>query len=447
MIWLRAELPGVILSVTLLTAGCWMLFHAWLRLKRTADHDDDLGLRTTTQAALIWSAPQLLAIPIFSRDLFAYLNQGRLVLAGEDPYQTGVSSLDNWFQLGTDDVWAEDATPYGPLFLWAAAGIMRLTGDNADLAIILFRLLCVAGVVLIILYVPKLAAALGKSPSRAQWVASANPLLIISFISSAHNDALMIGLALMSIYAAMHERALLAIVLMTLSIGVKLITLVLLPFIGLVLAGAGASWARRFSYWFITAGLSGGLLVVIGLIDGFGLGWISVMISAGSGATFWAPLAMLAGPIAGVLLLLGQSPDPAFDIIGTVGRAASVLIVLWLMFTNGDIYRRMMWAFAAIVLLSPLIQPWYLLWILPLFAAAGYLTDPGCRWPLQLTVIVTGFFLGYGAFDQLFIQQFLDERYMQLASAGVSLAAITVILIADRWARSVVLRGAPGDRL
>ncbi|PIB52570.1 hypothetical protein AOA57_00215, partial [Pseudomonas sp. 2588-5] len=98
---------------------------------------DAAALPVVTRAAIIWSAPQLLAVPIFSRDLFAYLNQGRLVLAGEDPYTTGVSTLANWFQRGTDIGWAEDATPYGPLFLWLAAGVMRVAGDYVEVAVLL----------------------------------------------------------------------------------------------------------------------------------------------------------------------------------------------------------------------------------------------------------------------------------------------------------------------
>src|SRR5699024_7892075 len=131
--------------------GCWIMFRAWLRLGqrlRQAPVSDHQGrwppgsLRNGNWATAVWAAPQLLVIPIFSRDVFAYLNQGRLVLAGEDPYTTGVSSLENWFQLGTDVTWAQDETPYGPLFLWLEAAVMQISGENPDLAIFLFRLAC-----------------------------------------------------------------------------------------------------------------------------------------------------------------------------------------------------------------------------------------------------------------------------------------------------------------
>lgn len=459
VIWLRSENAGVAASVIALTGGCWILLHAWLRLRHIVVDSSDAaaaGLRTVTSAAVIWSAPQLFAVPIFSRDVFAYLNQGRLALTGEDPYTTGVSALENWFQLGTDVGWAEDATPYGPLFLWLAAGVMRVSGDSAELAILLFRLICVVGVILTLIFVPKLAEQLGTDPAGAQWVIAANPLLIISFVSSAHNDALMVGLALAGTWCAVcagKTRAgphwllgLAAVALLVASIGTKLITLVMLPFIALLWAGAPCGWSRRFAYWFITAATAGAVLLGIGLIGGYGLGWVTVLAGAGSGATFWAPLAMIAAPFAGVLLLLDYSPDIVFDTVGVIGRLAAIIVVLVLMFRGGEhrIFQRMMWAFAAVVLLSPLIQPWYLLWILPLFAASGVITESGRRWPLALTIGVTAFLVTFGAADQLSIPQFLEaDGVMMLISLSVSVVGATLIWFSDARARSVVLTRDP----
>ncbi len=75
------------------------------------------------------------------------------------------------------------------MFLWIEALVMRITDNAVDPAVFLFRLACVAGVVLIMVYVPKLASFFGVDGARAQWITAANPLFIISFISSAHNDA------------------------------------------------------------------------------------------------------------------------------------------------------------------------------------------------------------------------------------------------------------------
>lgn len=443
VIRLRTEPDGVIISTIALTLGCWIMFRAWLRLGRQLRGPDNEGrwppgsLRTVNIATAVWAAPQLIVIPIFSRDVFAYLNQGRLVLAGEDPYTTGVSSLENWFQLGTDITWAQDETPYGPLFLWLEAAVMAVSGDNPDLAIFLFRLACVAGVVMIMYWVPKLAALHGVDPARAQWITVANPLLIISFISSAHNDSLMVGFALAGIWFAAHGRGVVATLLLVVSIGIKPITMVLLPFIGLLWAGPGSSWARKFQYWFYTASIAGGVLLAVGLIQGYGFGWLSVLAGTGTGATFWSPLAIADGWLSTVLGAFGVPTYWTLDTIRLIGRILSVLVVLYLMFRGSEtaIVRRMVWAFTALVVLSPVIQPWYLLWLLPLFAITGIRRN----WEFTWVVFTVAFFLAFGAADQLSVYQFLElETQMAALSIALSWACIAVLALLDPSTRWVV---------
>ncbi|MGC8050160.1 hypothetical protein, partial [Salmonella enterica] len=70
------------------------------------------------------------------------------------------------------------------------------------------------------------------------------------------------------------------------------------------------------------------------------------------------------------------------DTLKLIGRLLSVVIVLLLMF-RGDprhVVQRMTWAFTALVVLSPIIQPWYLLWLLPLFAVTGIRRDWQFKW-------------------------------------------------------------------
>lgn len=475
---LRTTTGGVVLSTVLLTLGCWVMFHAWLRLRRTLDSAAD-PLRSVSRAAAAWIIPQLFVLPIFSRDVFAYLNQGRLVLAGEDPYTTGVSTLENWFQLGTDIVWAEDATPYGPMFLWLEAAVMRVSADQPDLAVLLFRLACAAGVVLLMVYVPKLAALLGTDPARAQWLTAANPLLIISFVSSVHNDALMIGLALAGIHCAAtadrhRGRGVLAVLLVTLSIGIKPITMVLLPFIGLLwasraclAAGRELTWHRRLLHWAWTLLISAAAMLGVGLVsvaggEGYGFGWLAVLTGTGAGSVLWSPVGLADALLTGTLMLLGLPHEWTLEVLRSIGRVLSVVIVLVLMFrrlpggtsdaAGADlserriILQRMTWAFAALVLLSPVIQPWYLLWLLPLVAVLGL----GEGRMLTLILLVTAFFLAFGAADQLSVWQFLEfgplspGTAMMLLSLGVSALALAALLALPGGRRMILPAPAGG---
>ncbi|WP_157984030.1 polyprenol phosphomannose-dependent alpha 1,6 mannosyltransferase MptB [Nesterenkonia muleiensis] len=449
---LRTEPWGVSLTTVALTLGCWVMFHAWLLLGRALREADRKAwrpgsLRIVNIATAVWSVPHVFCLPIFSRDVYAYLNQGRLVLAGRDPYQEGVSQLDNWFHFGTDPMWAQSETPYGPMFLWIEAAVMWVTNNHVEAAVFLFRLACVAGVVLIMIYVPKLARHYGVHGGRAQWLACANPLFIISFISSAHNDALMMGFALAGIYAAATadrhwSRGVLAAVLVTVSVGMKIISLVLLPFIGLLWAAHLIAarpqlnpWIWRFAAWFATASIAGAILLVVGWINGYGLRWLMVLAGTGdTGKSFWSPLGIADDALTNTLHALGQDASWTLDTLRVIGRLASVLIVLVLMFFGRDrqIMSRMTLAFTALVVLSPIIHPWYLLWLLPLFAINGIRND----WQTKWVVFTVAFFLCYGAQDQLSVWEFLDldEQMLQL-SLVTSVLCMTLIALlpSSRW--------------
>ncbi|NLS08761.1 polyprenol phosphomannose-dependent alpha 1,6 mannosyltransferase MptB [Nesterenkonia sp. MY13] len=433
---LRTEDWGVNVSTVALTLGCWVMFHAWLllgRALREADRKSWLpgSLRVVNISTAVWSIPHLICVPIFSRDVYAYVNQGRLVLTGRDPYQEGVSQLDNWFHFGTDPMWAQSETPYGPMFLWIEAAGMWVTDHHVDAAVLLFRLACVAGVILLMAYLPKLAAHYGVHGGRAQWLTCANPLFIISFISSAHNDALMMGFAVAGIYYAAKGRGVLATVLITVSIGMKIISMVLLPFIALLWAAAKTQgetdWLTKFKYWFYTAGISGALLLVVGWINGYGFGWLMVLAGTGdTGKSFWSPMGIIDDAVSNTLAAFGQDTDWTLDTIRVIGRLVSVVIVLVLMFIGRDkhVMHRMTWAFTALVVLSPIIHPWYLLWLLPLFAAIGIRND----WQTKWVIFTVGFFICYGAQDQLSIWSFLnlDQEMIQLS---VTTSVICMILI------------------
>jgi hypothetical protein len=435
--WRTTE-PGVITGTVVMTLGCWLLFWGWLRLGKVLRPFGPGSLRIVNLTTAAWIVPLLACLPIFSRDIFAYLGQGRLMIAGRDPYEDGISTLSNWFQLGTDTTWAETETPYGPVFLWIEQFVMAVAGpDNPDLAIFLFRLAAVAGVVLIMVYVPKLASLLGTNAARAQWITASNPLFLVSFVASGHNDALMTGLALAGVWYAATGRGLLGVLFVTASLGIKPITMVLLPFIGLLWAGPAASWARRFGYWFLTAGIAGALMVLVGLFNEFGFGWLTVMLTTGTGSVPWSPVGILAEATKVILDSLGLPNDWVLDAFKAAGRLLSILVVVWLMFrgTYERLMQRMTWAFTALVVLTPIIQPWYLLWLLPFFAVIGIRSD----WQLKWVVFTVAFFLAFGAADQLFVWQFLGiGEQLAHASTVLSWACIVWILLLDPWTSSIM---------
>lgn len=444
VIALRTEGWGVTLSTVLLTVGAMLLMRSWLRLGQRLDDWSGSSLRSVVIAISAWSLPLLLAVPIFSRDVYAYTGQGRLVLEGQNPYDVGISTLNNWFSLGADPAWAEARTPYGPYFLWLARGVVELTGAQPDVSVLLFRLLAGVGVVLCVIYVPKLAELHGINGARALWIAVANPLFLISFVASAHNDALMVGLAVAGVYFAATKRYLLGILLVTASIGIKPITVLLLPFIGVMWAGPGASWTRKFLIWGATAGISFGVLAVSGLPYNLGMGWVWAIMDPTPGYTGYSPSGFLGQQVEFLGNVLGLPGGTFADLLRTGMKWAAIGLVLLLMF-RGDYsraVRRMALAFTAVVMLSPIIQPWYILWFLPFLAVTGIRND----WQIRSLYVGVTFFVVFGAQDQLSVWSFVE-----LPIDASSLAFITALLFTfyllflDVHTRKLLIEAKPSD--
>ena len=438
-IMMRTEAAGVLSSVVLLTLGCWVLVRAWWRLGQKLSGWPEGSLKLVRKAVYLWSAPLLISIPIMSRDVFAYIGQGRLVMAGQDPYSDGISSVSNWFQLGTDTMWAEDGTPYGPLFLLIEYLVVAAVGYSTDLSILTFRLIAFVGVILCLYYVPRLAKLHGVDPAKATWVTVANPLFLLNFVASAHNDSLMVGLSVMAVYLACQRRGVLAVIVLTASIGIKPITLVLLPFIGLLWAGKDASWPRRILYWFYSGMILLVLMTLFGYLNGYWFGWLKVMLFTGTGFSIFSPLGIGVMLLSAAVSAFGLSTEWILPALKLFGRLAGVALAMVVIFRGkySHLVQRLAIGFSAIVVLSPVIHPWYLLWLLPFFAVTGIRDDWQMLW-VHITVL---FFVAYQAADQLFIWQFLQADLVPLASLlswAISLLAIAYLVFVDRQTRQVM---------
>ncbi len=85
--WLRFG-HGQLLSRIILWVGVLLMIAAWVRVGRAtlAGHVTVRDLWTVLPA---WTAPLLVATPMFSRDAYSYLAQGALLRDGFDPYEVG----------------------------------------------------------------------------------------------------------------------------------------------------------------------------------------------------------------------------------------------------------------------------------------------------------------------------------------------------------------------
>jgi hypothetical protein len=439
---LRSTAAGEVLARVAVFAGVALLLQAWLVLGHDVLDGLERNERRVAGILAAWSAPLLLIPPLFSRDAYSYFAQGQLVLADLDPYTTGVSALPGWFLTGADPLWAESPTPYGPAFLLLEQGVAALVGPHALAGAILFRLLALAGVAMLAVHVPRLAAAHGIEPTKALWLAVLNPLVLMHFVAGAHNDALMVGLLVAGLALAVERHPVPGVLLIALAGAVKPIALVVLPFAGFLWAGTRSGWAQRILAWAKSAGM---VLVVFALLSvavGVGLGWVASLSTPGSVRTWLSPPTALGMATGSLLDAVGLgSVDGSITFFRAVAMlaGAAIGIVLVLRPQGRSPVRGAALALLAIVALGPVVQPWYLLWALPLLAATGL---TGAQ--LRAALVVTAVLVIHGMAESNATADTLVDVRDGVASA-IAVVMVVVVLLSSPGERRLIL-GDPVSR-
>lgn len=438
---LRTTLVGSLMSRSLVIVGLAVLLQAWLILG--SELLDLARLNRPTPRDLycvlaIWTLPLLLSPPLFSRDVFSYYVQGRVFAQGFDPTVTGVSVIPGWMDDGADPMWVESPTPYGPAFLLVERLVAGVSHPNGYLAAVLFRLVALVGVALIAAGVTSLARRHGIDPDRALWLGVLNPVIVMHFISGAHNDALMVGLVVLGMALAASQRCAWGIVAIALAMTIKPIAIVALPFAGLLWAGIGSDWWRRLRAWVLTALVTGCTLACVFLAAGAGRGLVSASLSTPAGVLTWLSPTTAVGKIVGFAMTalgLTDGIGPALSIARAIGLVASVVIIAWLALrpAGRSPVRAAGLALLTIVVLGPVVQPWYLLWSLPLLAATGL----GLR-SVRAAVIVTAFFTVHAMIESSTNADNVSNL-MDLVTLVLAVVVVALVVLASRRERAMVL--------
>lgn len=349
------------LGTAAVAGGVLLLLAAWWLARR---HLDDVAPRALVRATALWSAPLLLAPPLFSRDVYAYAGQALAAARGLDPYGVGPGAVGGDVAANVDDVWLDTASPYGPAFLGPASLLLRLT-DDVDAAAVLLRLLAVVGLVLTALALPTVARACGVPEQRALWLGLANPLGLLHGVAGAHNDALMVGLMVAGVAVALRvtgpARWPAAGALVALAGLVKAPALAALPF----LVAAQAGWPARLRAGAAAALGAAATAVAVTLATGLGWGWLGTLEAGRARLSLFSPTTGL-----GTLLGGGDVREAvlAAGVVVALVVAAGLLVVT----PRLGAVRALGLALLAVVALSPTVLPWYVLWgVVPLAAAVG----------------------------------------------------------------------------
>jgi len=299
---------------------------------------------------------------LFSADVFGYIDYARLaVVHGLDPYTHGAVAAAH------DPVvrfvrWHDVATPYGPLFTLASLPLAWLSVPAALWAC---KVVAVAASLGCIALVWRIAQRRGTSPVAPILFVGLNPLLLAYGVGGAHNDFLLLVLALGAVLLVLEERDAGGGALGIAAVAVKASAGLLLPFMLL-----GARHRRRM----LAGGLAAAVALLVVAALAFGGSALSVVSQLHEQQRFVAADSVPRR----LAWLLGLHSLPGGLRLAFV--LAFALALAWLLWAT---WRRRLdwltaagWATLALLVSTAWLVPWYVVWLLPFAALAR---DPRLR--------------------------------------------------------------------
>ncbi|MFW0791686.1 polyprenol phosphomannose-dependent alpha 1,6 mannosyltransferase MptB [Gordonia sp. CPCC 205333] len=390
---------GKTLSAIVFWTGVATLVICWMRVGRLllAGGEKSPSAPTVRQmrwAALGWAAPLMVTVPIYSRDVYAYLAQAAVFREGFNPYTDGPVHYPGPLLDSMAQVWAATTAPYGPAFVALMRGVVGITGDHVILGVLAVRLILLPGLLLALWAIPRLAKHFGASGQTGLWLALLNPLILIHVVGGPHVELLMMGLLVAGVTLVVERRHLWGLAVLGLAVSIKITAGVAIPFVVWIwlshirddrtgsatrtdtvqiplwrlgwrtVTGAFAATAvipvAVFAFWTTVTGLGMGWLSGLGWADRI-INWLTVPTLVGHIVTW------VAAPFTALNL------QPVLSVTRLIGAVALAGILLW-MWWRGRIGERaamtsLLWAMFAVLLLEPSTLPWYYTWVLCLIAA------------------------------------------------------------------------------
>ncbi|HEX3947101.1 MAG TPA: polyprenol phosphomannose-dependent alpha 1,6 mannosyltransferase MptB, partial [Acidimicrobiales bacterium] len=365
-----------IVAVLAVYGGVGMLAITWVRLLHTLWHRPGVAVRRVVGVVTAWAVPILLAPPLFSRDVYSYAGQGELASHNINPYSYGPEVLGfTSFSTLPDSVWLDSITPYGPTFVGIDGVLDQASGHHILPDILLLRLLEVGGLAMIVAGTPTLARSLKRDPAEAVLMGAGSPLVLVTLIGGAHNDALMLGFLVAGLAVARRVGPVPGVVLCALAAGVKSPAFLGVIFIGWLWAGVGATVWRRVAYAGLASAIGLATLEAVTVATGLSWGWLLAVTTSASSFTGVTPVSFvsrLVSDVAGVvgLHLAVLSLHNVFSVLGLCIAGLIGLRLLWTSPERG-LVRNLGLALLVLALLGPVVWAWYVTWGIVVLAPAA----------------------------------------------------------------------------
>jgi hypothetical protein len=421
--------------------GLVLLMRVWYGMTRALTRRPGTPLKHLWLILGLWMIPMLVVAPIFSRDVFSYAAQGEMVSHHINPYNYGPFTLGAGPYVNpVDSLWLNAPAPYGPLFLMIDGFFATASFHNALVTVIFLRLLAVAGVALIAWCIPKLARAYGREPGPILLLTALNPLVLLTLVGSAHNDAIMVGLLLCGIAAAKYKHPVWGVVLVALAAAIKAPAGLGVLYIGWEWLGTGVPWRQRVRPVLTAALITVGVLAFLSIVSGLGWGWVANLETPGTVRSWLAPTTAIGLGLSGILHAVGWHVSTTAVLSGArvVGFTIAGGATIYLLKISDRIggLKALSISLLLFVVLGPVVQPWYLTWGLLLLAPVAF-----GRWrTLIIAVSVLSPFIGLPG-GRTLLNQLIHSDPLSVALALVVLLGVLLVPL-GRWSTSWRWRAA-----
>jgi len=422
--------------------GLVLLMRVWVGLARALTRRGGVPIKYLWLILALWVVPMLVIAPIFSRDVFSYAAQGEMVSHHINPYNYGPFTLGAGpYVSPVDPLWLNTPAPYGPLFLMIDGFLASASLHHQLVTVILLRVLALVGVALIAWCIPKLARAYGRDAGPVFVLSVLNPLVVLTLIGAAHNDAIMIGLLMAGITAAKYKHPLWAVVLCTLAASIKAPAGLAILYVAWDWMGSGLSWRQRVRPLVTAALIALAIMGALSLVSGLGWGWVANLETPGTVRSWLAPATGIGMLLSGLAhaVGLGVSSTAVLSVTRVLGLLSAGAAAVYLLVNSERIgaLRALGLSLLLFVVLGPVVQPWYLTWgILLLAPVAGrYLRS------LIIALSVASPFIGLPG-GRTLLDQLIHANPLSVALAFVVLLGVLLAPL-GRW--STAWRWSPAD--
>ena len=420
-------------AIVLVYGGLLLLMRVWLRLAEVVKLHAGASLKSLWWMLLLWATPMIVAPPMFSRDVFSYAAQGEMTSYHLNPYVLGPFSLGSSPYVNpVDPLWGNAPAPYGPFFLFLDGSIAKVTHHHQLATVVGLRLLEVFAVAMVGVGLIYLARGLGRDPGEAFVLGAMNPLVLLTLIGGAHNDAIMTAFLVVGIAFAVHKRPIWGLFFCACATAIKAPAALGLAYVAWTWLGPSVSLRQRLVPIAKATVVAVLTLGVWTWLAGFGLGWVRNLLSNGTVRSWAAPATGVGMALADTLHAVGLHAVPLATVLsvtrflGLVSAAGFSLWLLWHSERRGWV-RSLGLSLVLLVELGPVVQPWYLAWGIIVLAASYQSREH--FWLLALSV--TGPFIGLPGGRQL-LAGLVHSNPLLIALAVAILGGVLVAPM-GRW--------------